>query len=500
LGARLRTALVGACFVALLLAAPSAHAAFPGPNGRIAISENLTGTQEFPQYEVYSVNPDGSDFRQVTATNTGCNFDPAWSPDSSKLAVTNGGCPVGGPPRQIYTVNADGTGMSPLTSGATSAHSPAWSPDGTKVAFSRSDGIYLINANGTGETRLTSDSFDADAVWSPDGTKIAFDRGSFPNDGVYVMNPDGTGQTLLSASAIGPTWSPDASRIAFVQHSNGQIYSLAPDGTNRTQMTNDSPVNFQWPVWSPDGNRFAVQRYDSANDAYPIVTMNLDGTGVFAINYDNNIPRAFDWGAAKGYPRPKGATPLQTSLVPAYKPCTAPDRTHGPPLASGSCSLPQQASTYLTVGTPDSNGLAPSSRGNVRYTTVVGNPSTPANEADVKIDVDIVGVLNKVILTSYSGELRADVGVRITDKNNTPNPSTSTATVQDTSFPVTVTCASGSCSVATTANAVTPGAVLEGKRAIWELGQVKVYDGGADGVASTTGDNTLFMDQGVFIP
>jgi hypothetical protein len=33
-----------------------------------------------------------------------------------------------------------------------------------------------------------------------------------------------------------------------------------------------------------------------------------------------------------------------------------------------------------------------------------------------------------------------------------------------------------------------------------ELGQVQVYDGGSDGVAATTADNTLFMDQGIFVP
>src|SRR3954453_15234375 len=38
-----------------------------------------------------------------------------------------------------------------------------------------------------------------------------------------------------------------------------------------------------------------------------------------------------------GYPRPKGATPMRTSLAPAYKPCTAPNRTHGPSLAFQSC-------------------------------------------------------------------------------------------------------------------------------------------------------------------
>jgi hypothetical protein len=72
--------------------------------------------------------------------------------------------------------------------------------------------------------------------------------------------------------------------------------------------------------------------------------------------------------------------------------------------------------------------------------------------------------------------------------------------VQDTSFPVTVPCSAGTCSVATTANAVVPGALVAGQRAIWQLGQVKVYDGGADGVASTTGDNTLFMVEGIFVP
>jgi hypothetical protein len=137
----------------------------------------------------------------------------------------------------------------------------------------------------------------------------------------------------------------------------------------------------------------------------------------------------------------------------------------------------------------------------MQYTTIVGNPSTPANEADVQIEVSIVGVLNKSDRSPYSGELSADAGLRITDKLNSPSPGgPGAATVQDSSFPVTVPCASSSCSVSTTANALVPGAVLEGKRAIWQLGQVKVYDGGSDGLASTTADNTLFMDQGVFVP
>ena len=55
------------------------------------------------------------------------------------------------------------------------------------------------------------------------------------------------------------------------------------------------------------------------------------------------------------------------------------------------------------------------------------------------------------------------------------------------------------CSVSTTADAVTPGLLVEAKRTLIQLGQVKVFDGGSDGLAGT-GGNTLFAIQGVFVP
>src|SRR5437667_8063465 len=54
--------------------------------------------------------------------------------------------------------------------------------------------------------------------------------------------------------------------------------------------------------------------------------------------------------ASATHPRPKGATPLRVSTVPAFKQCTAPNRTHGLPLGFPSCNPPVQTSNYLTVG------------------------------------------------------------------------------------------------------------------------------------------------------
>ena len=205
-----------------------------------------------------------------------------------------------------------------------------------------------------------------------------------------------------------------------------------------------------------------------------------------------------------GYVRPKGASPLQTPLVVAYKPCTAPNRQHGAPLASGSCNPPLQESDWLTVGTPDANGSVANSNGSVKLRSQAGDSGTPADEADVQLVSTITDVRKKSDLTDYTGQLQARLALRLTDKHN--GPSLTESATADTTFAFTIPCTAtgdtaigSTCSATTTADAVLPGAVLEGKRSVWDAGKIQVFDGGSDGVASTS-PNTLFADQGVFIP
>src|SRR6188472_1294517 len=120
----------------------------------------------------------------------------------------------------------------------------------------------------------------------------------------------------------------------------------------------------------------------------------------------------------------------------------------------------------------------------------------------------ICGSQNAAASNDYVGELQTRIAMRVTDRNNLPNPGgPGPGTVSDTPFSFTEPCSQtadiqtgSNCTTATTANAVAPGIVTAGRRSNWELGPVEVYDGGPDGVASTTGDNTLFLDQGIFIP
>ena len=109
-------------------------------------------------------------------------------------------------------------------------------------------------------------------------------------------------------------------------------------------------------------------------------------------------------------------------------------------------------------------------------------------------------------LEDYTGELEGRISLRISDRYN-GDSLLRAGHVTDTplSFPVpcvvTADTTEGStCSVTTSADAIAAGTVLEGKRAIWETGQGTLYDGGADGDGDTTGDNTLFAVQGLFVP
>ena len=221
--------------------------------------------------------------------------------------------------------------------------------------------------------------------------------------------------------------------------------------------------------------------------------------------------------ASATHPRPKGATPLRVSTVPAFKACTTPNRTHGAPLAFPSCNPPVQTSNFLTVGSPDANGAPANSVGSIRLDVQAGVPGPP-EDSDVLIKANISDVrctpaggaticnsANAADGPDYSGEVQGNAIIRISDHYNGPGLNEA-ATVQDIPFPVNATCTNttsttvgGTCNANTSANAAVPGSVKDTQRAVVELNQLQVNDGGADGQVATA-DNTLFEVQGIFIP
>jgi hypothetical protein len=492
--------------VALALASPaSAPAAFPGANGKILISTTVVSAG-VSNTDIYAVDPvTGTDTRLTT--DPGADRTPAASPDGLKIVFSR--------EEALYVMNADGTGETLLAASPPGGVDPAWSPDGTEIVFARQDydagdfgtKLYVIDADGGNLHRITTSAslrWDFAPDWSPDGSSILFTSNI---NQVWKVNPDGSGMARILNDGRYPSWSPDGSKILYTAAGDpdSDLFVANPDGTDATNVTPERTGDNGQGVFSPDGHRIA---FGAGPGCCSLWTMDADGSNGAPL-----APRTYsrlDWQPipVDAYPRPKVATPVRTSLVPAYEECTSPDRTHGPPLVAGSCSAPVQSSTQLTVGTPDANREPANSVGSIRYKVVGGDPGTP-DEADVGLAVRVTDVRAAAGLSDYTGELRALVGLRITDKDNTPSPGgPGAATVADTVLGVTVPCAETSadstigseCSIATSADALVPDTVKEGRRSVWQLGEVRVSDGGADADADTAGDNTQFLTQGVFVP
>jgi Tol biopolymer transport system component len=253
------------------------------PDGRrIAFLSRRDGNKE-----LYVVNADGSGQRRLTrdASNSAT---PAWSPDGRTLAFEAGREGAIG----VYSVNADGSGRRRL---ARNGSAPAWSPDGRTLAFFSGAKIYLMDADGSEHRPLTNPlrcCRKSSLAWSPDGRKLAFliYRDCAQSCGLYVVRNDGSGLRNLTsklatvsgkdAGAVSDSaWSPDGRKLAFVRLKAGlgtPIYVVNPDGSGLLRLTRNPALDAD-PVWSPDGRKLAFARDRDGNSE--IYVMNANGSG-----------------------------------------------------------------------------------------------------------------------------------------------------------------------------------------------------------------------------
>jgi Tol biopolymer transport system component len=166
----------------------------------------------------------------------------------------------------VFTANADGTGVRRVTRKRGPEFDPAWSPDGERIVYrdsrrgiNQDDEIYVVHADGTHARNLTRDrGNDWGPDWSPDGRAIVFnsDRDGLPMGG-FLMDPDGSHLRRIPTDAYVeyPAWSPDGTRIAFMGRTSASEYDIwvvDRDGSNLTRLT-DSPG----PTGGPPGRRTA---------------------------------------------------------------------------------------------------------------------------------------------------------------------------------------------------------------------------------------------------
>jgi hypothetical protein len=489
--------------------------------------------------DAWNVSADGArivfqtDERLVAAdTDSGADIYERAGGTTTLVSIgPAGGNGAYGPSVATVGASSDGTKVffethEPLVSADTdSCDNTGWGePPGCFDLYERAGGQTTLLSIGP---QGGSADYDIESPYiSADGSRAYFytreslvpeDDDCLPSGCPDVYLRSGNQTTLISVNApnVAPSGEPyfagesaDGSRVFF--RSTDHFLPEDTDNADDIYMRYAGTTSMVPEIGNSD--RYTVLDHVSADGSR--ILFHTDA-GLLTSDTDN-ADDIYSASLAAGYARPKGAGPSYLSLVPAYTACTTPDRTHAPPLSFGSCAPPAQSSSNLTAGTPDSNGAGANQTGFVRITPVIGAPGPPddsdvsmqlvLNDMRCKADVSTCGDANTAAGPDYTGELQGSFAARITDKFNGGSTFTEPATVNDMPLSFTAACSASastavgsSCSAATSLNALIPGAIKDTGRTVFEFTQVRVLDGGPDGVASS-GPNDLYAVQGVFAP
>jgi TolB protein len=235
--------------------------------GELAGRQLLVASFRTGDTEIFLVDADSGDARNLTRSPKSSERYPSWSPDGKWVAFNSDRDGT----HNLYLVGVDGKDWRQLTreKRGVEAGMQSWTADGKWIYF----GLF-----GKGEPRMCRVRPDGtgfevvgkgiDPAVSPDGKQIAFARNQEDGHHLYLMDADGSHLRPLTSrgnrfAGVHASWSPDGKWIVYADQVGEalEIFRIDPDGKNARQLTHLGKA-CTTPAVSPDGQWISFRYCD----------------------------------------------------------------------------------------------------------------------------------------------------------------------------------------------------------------------------------------------
>ena len=261
---------------------------------------------------IYIMEETGENPRQITDFG----YHPSWSPDGTKLVVSDRGFdqPQTRTKSTLWIIDIATGEKRKLTNSGIYSYQPTWSPNGKRIAFwmSRDGGrrdVATISIENDEPILITKGATtNWNPVWSPDGRFLYFSSDRSGNMAFWRVRINETTGEPLDEPEIVPTPAKFNSHLSFSKNGNRLIYVQSVSQMNLKEIGFDSKTEktvgeSKWitrgdyiirgPKISPDGKQFVVRLARKTQE--DLLLMNRDGGNWRDLTNDKHFDRYAKW-------------------------------------------------------------------------------------------------------------------------------------------------------------------------------------------------------------